>query len=83
MPPRSELPSKIDREKFIRILQRFGFEISKKGGKGAHYKTTWPGTQKSTIVQNDLRKDVLYYLIDQIEKITEGEVTWEKIKKEI
>ena len=46
MPSRSELPGKISRDKFAKALTRLGFEISKKGGKGNHYKATHISTQK-------------------------------------
>jgi len=80
MPPRSELPSKISRDKFVNVLEKLGFEISKKGGKGSHYKATWPRTQKCVTIQKELRNDVLYYLIDQIERITNQAITWDDLK---
>jgi predicted RNA binding protein YcfA (HicA-like mRNA interferase family) len=80
MPPLSELPSKMNRDTFVCVLRKLGFEISKRGGKGSHYKVTWPRTQKSTTIQKNLRKDVLRYVIEQIEKITDSEITWDRIK---
>lgn len=81
MPSRSQLPSKIKRDKFILALCKLGFEVSTKGGKGSHFKIIHIQTQKAIIVQGDLRKDVLYYLLKQIEDISG--VTWEKIKEQM
>ena len=67
MPSRSELPGDISRKKFLRALRRLGFEINSIGGKGDHVKIIWPETQKSITVDADLRKDVLYYLLKEIE----------------
>jgi predicted RNA binding protein YcfA (HicA-like mRNA interferase family) len=78
MPSLSQLPNDISRERFIRALAKLGFEISKKGGNGSHYKATWPKTQKSVTIQCDLRKDVLYYLLKDIKKYSG--VNWEDIK---
>ncbi|MFC1678249.1 hypothetical protein ACFLZ9_00755 [Patescibacteria group bacterium] len=83
MPPRSELPDRIKQNKFTHVLNSLGFEISKKGGKGSHYKATWPKTQKSITIQKDLRRDVIYYLVGQIEEITNKEITWESIEKNL
>ena len=81
MPSRSELPGEIPRQKLLNVLRRLGFEINTVGGKGDHFKVTWPRTQKSVTVIGDLRKDVLYYLLKEIEKISG--VTWEQIKNEL
>ena len=81
MPSRSELPGEISRRKFLKALKRVGFEINKVGGKGSHVKLVWPATQKSVTVTVDLRKDVLYYLLKEIENISG--VTWEEIKEEL
>ncbi|OGL88608.1 hypothetical protein A3H75_00760 [Candidatus Uhrbacteria bacterium RIFCSPLOWO2_02_FULL_51_9] len=83
MPSLSELPGDLSRTKFIKALTRLGFIIDQKGGKGDHLKATWPKTQKSTTVQGDLRKDVLQYVLRQIEINTSGAVTWQDIKKEL
>jgi predicted RNA binding protein YcfA (HicA-like mRNA interferase family) len=80
MPSLSELPGEIKRNKFIRALQRLGFIIDKSGGEGSHYKVTWPKTQKSITIQSKLRKDVLYYLLKEIEQYSG--VTWDNIKNE-
>ena len=69
MPSLSELPSQIKRKRFTKALERLGFIINKSGGDGSHYKATWPKTQKSIAIQSDLRKDVLYYLLKEIELI--------------
>ena len=81
MPSRSELPGEISRRKFLAALGRLGFQINTIGGKGDHIKALWPPTQKSITVTGDLRKDVLYYLLKEIE-ITSG-LTWEQVKAEL
>jgi len=81
MPSRSELPSKIDRDKFTKTLTRLGFEINKQGGKGSHYKATYIKTQKMVIIPSNLDKATLYYLLKEIE--TYSGVTWEDIKREL
>ncbi len=81
MPSHSELPGEISRSKFLKALNRLGFEINTVGGKGNHIKVTWPPTQKSITVDTDLRKDVLYYLLKEIEKISK--ITWEQIKEKL
>jgi len=81
MPSRSELPGKINRDRFAKALERLGFEISKKGGKGSHYKATHTQTQKSVTIQSKLDKDVLYYLLQEIEKYSG--ITWEDIKEKL
>lgn len=81
MPPRSELPGSVSRKQFLRALVRLGFEIDTTGGKGDHVKVMWPSTQKSVTVIAELRKDVLYYLLKEIEGISG--VTWEQIKQEL
>lgn len=81
MPSRSELPGNISRQKFLNALVRLGFWVNTVGGKGDHFKVIWPSTQKSVTVDGDLRKDVLYYLLKQIEVVSG--VTWEDIKKEL
>lgn len=81
MPSRSQLPGNIKRKKFIRALMRCGFKIDLSGGDGSHYKATWPANQKSITIQSDIRKDVLYYLLKEIEKYSG--VTWEEIRKKM
>ena len=81
MPSLSELPGKVDREKFVRALQRLGFEISTKGGKGSHYKATWTKNQKCITIPKCLRKDVLKYLLEEIER--HSGYTWKNIRDEI
>lgn len=81
MPSLSQLPGEIKRKKFIRALQRLGFIIDKKGGDGSHYKITWPQTQKTITIQSHLRKDVLYYLLKEIEQY--NGITWKDIKQEL
>jgi hypothetical protein len=81
MPSRSELPGELPRKSFLSAFRRLGFEINTVGGKGDHVKVIWPATQKSVTVVGDIRKDVLYYLLKEIESISG--VTWEQIKKEL
>jgi len=81
MPSRSELPGEIKRRKFIKVLKKLGFHIDKKGGNGSHYKAIWPRTQKSIVIPSVLRKDVLYYVLKEVEKFSNH--TWEDIKKEL
>lgn len=81
MPSLSELPGEIKRNKFIRALQRLGFIIDKSGGDGSHFKVTWPKTQKSITIQSYLRKDVLYYLLKEIEQYSG--VKWEDINNQL
>lgn len=78
MPSLSELPSDLNRRKFIRSLVRLGFEINTKGGAGSHIKATWPPKQKFITLQDDFRKDVLYETLKDI-KVVSG-ITWEDIK---
>jgi hypothetical protein len=80
MPSRSELPGKINRKKFIKALLRLDFIISKAGGKGNHYKIECPNSGKIITIQSDLRKDVLYYILNDIEKYCG--ITWDSIKNE-
>jgi hypothetical protein len=81
MPPRSELPGSIHRISFLRALVRLGFEIDEKGGDGSHCKATWPPTQQCVTIQQRLDKDVLYYLLKEIER--HSGITWEEIQKEM
>jgi len=81
MPSRSKLPGEIKRSKFTKALERLGFDIDRSGGDGSHYKATWPKTQKSITIQSKLRKDVLDYLLKEIEK--NSGITWEDIRKEL
>ena len=81
MPSFSELPGEIKRPKFLKALGRLGFIINEVGGVGSHAKALWPKTQKCIIVQSELRKDVLYYLLKEIKEYTG--VTWEEIKREL
>ena len=81
MPSLSELPGEIKRKKFIRALSRLGFLIDKSGGDGSHCKIIWPSTQKMVVVQTNLRKDVLYYVLKEIKAISG--LSWDDIKKEL
>lgn len=79
MPSLSQLPGEIKIGKFTKALERLGFSIDKTGGKGSHCKITWPKTQKSITIQSDVRNDVLYYILKQIEEYSG--VTWNDIQK--
>lgn len=81
MPSLSELPGEIKRKKFARALKRLGFIIDKTGGDGSHYKVIWPITHKSLTLQSKIRKDVLNYVLKEIEEISD--ITWEDIKREL
>lgn len=81
MPSRSELPGQLSRKKFLNCLRRLGFHINTVGGKGDHVKVIWPPTQKSVTVVGDLRKDVLYYVLKEIESISG--ISWDKIKDKL
>lgn len=81
MPSRSELPGFTSRHKFLKALVKLGFEVNCRGGKGDHVKIIWPSSQKSITVDEDLRKDVLYYLLKEIENISG--VTWGDIKEKL
>lgn len=81
MPPRSQLPGEIKRKKFIKALKRLGFVIDTSGGVGSHFKVTWPKNEKMIIIPSKLRKDVLYYVLKEIEEYSG--IDWEEIKKEL
>ena len=71
------MPGGIKRRKLTRALEKLGFEISTRGGNGSHFKATHIQSQKCVIIQEDLRKDVLHYVLKQIEEISG--VTWDDI----
>ena len=79
MPSLKKLPGSINRNNFTKALCSLGFEISKKGGKGNHYKATYISNQKSITIPSNLHKQVLYYLLKEIKKHTG--VTWDDILK--
>ena len=81
MPSLSELPSDIRIEEFTKALKRLGFEISRKGGKGSHIKATLISNQKSITIPSKLRKDVLRYVLKEIEEQTR--ITWNDIEGEL
>jgi predicted RNA binding protein YcfA (HicA-like mRNA interferase family) len=78
MPSHSALPGEIKRHKLIKALKQLGFEIDTRGGDGSYYKITWPRTQKSITVPFRLPKQVLAYILKEIEIISG--LTWEEIK---
>ncbi|MFA5109465.1 MAG: type II toxin-antitoxin system HicA family toxin [Patescibacteria group bacterium] len=81
MPSLSELPSNLNRRSLTKALERLGFVISTKGGKGSHLKATHLKTQKSITIPGNVDKNTLYYVIKEIERCTA--VTWDDIKKEL
>jgi len=81
MPSLSKLPSDLRRSKFIKALKRLGFVVDKKGGNGSHFKATWPATQKCITIPSKLSKQVLLYVLKEIE--THSSVSWEDIDKEL
>lgn len=81
MPSLNELPGNLNRKKLAKALQRLGFSISTKGGKGSHIKLIYTNQKTITIPSSDLCKNVLYYILKEIEEITE--ITWDDIKKEL
>ncbi len=81
MPSLSELPDKLKRSKLTKALEGLGFIVSTKGGKGSHVKATFEKTQKFITIQDNLSKNVLYYLVKEIEKISD--IGWEDIKKKL
>lgn len=84
MPPLSELPGTLPRDRFLRALRRVGFAIDASGGDGSHVMVNWPPTNKSvTIPHRMIPKQALKYLLKEIETVTLGQVTWEKIKEEL
>ena len=84
MPPLSELPGTLQRNKFLKALRRVGFLIDESGGDGSHVMVTWPKTKKSvTIPHQMIPKQALKYLIKEIETVTLGNVTWDEIKQQL
>ena len=81
MPSLSELPGSLSRKKFIKALKRLGFRIDITGGDGSHIKVECPKNGKVVTIQQDLRKDVLKYVLKEIENYSG--VTWDDIKKEL
>ncbi|MDO8469793.1 MAG: type II toxin-antitoxin system HicA family toxin [bacterium] len=81
MPPHSELPGELKRRKLIKALRRLGFLIDERGGDGSHYKTTWPPTQKSVTIPQKLPKEVLSYVLKEIERYSG--VTWDDIRRQL
>ena len=78
MSPLNEIPDGITRDRFLRALVRLGWEISKIGGKGSHYRATWPKSQKSMTIQYDFRKDVLRRIVKAMTAIS-GQ-TWDDVR---
>ncbi len=78
MPSRSELPGCLRSGKFLGALRRLGFLVNKVGGKGDHVKIIWLATGKSLSFDTDLRRDVLYYVLKEIEE--KFSISWDDIK---
>jgi len=84
MPPLSDLPGDLPRNKFLKALKRVGFIVDTSGGDGSHAMIIWPSTNKSvTIPHQMIPKQVLHYLLKEIHSVTIGEVSWERIKQEL
>lgn len=84
MPPLSQLPGTIPRQKFLKALERVGFLIDVSGGDGSHVMANWPLTNKSvTIAHQMIPKQALKYILKEIETVTLGRVTWEKIQEKL
>lgn len=81
MPSLSELPGELKRPKLLKALQRLGFVIDETGGAGSHYKATWPRTQKSVTIPQNLPKQTLRYVLIEIEKYSG--LTWDEIRAEL
>jgi predicted RNA binding protein YcfA (HicA-like mRNA interferase family) len=81
MPSLSELPGEIRYSRFIGALMRCGFEVNTSGGKGSHCKVTWPPTQKAVTIKRKITKNILKYLLDEIETVSG--VTWNQIKGQL
>lgn len=81
MPSLSELPGNLNRKSLTKALERLGFAISTKGGKGSHFKVTHLKTQKSVTIPSNVDKNTLYYVLKEIEQYTG--VMWDNIKKEL
>ncbi len=81
MPPFSDLPGEIKRAKFIKALVRLGFIIDESGGKGSHFKAIWPKTQKTVTIPSQLNRNVLSYVLKEIEQYSG--ISWEEIKNNL
>jgi hypothetical protein len=81
MPPLSELPGDLSREKLLKALRRIGFGIDMSGGNGSHCKVIWPPTQKSITIKKNINKFTLKYLLKEIEEYSG--MTWEDIEKKL
>jgi predicted RNA binding protein YcfA (HicA-like mRNA interferase family) len=81
MPSLNDLPGDLNRKKLSKALERLGFSISTKGGKGSHFKATHIKTQKSITIPSRLDKQVLKYVLKEIEECSG--VTWEQLRPEI
>lgn len=81
MPPLSSLPGELSRKKLLRALKRLSFIINESGGKGSHVMVIWTRTSKSVTIPNEMiPKQVLKYIIQEIEQMTNGSVTWSMIE---
>ena len=81
MPSLSDLPGELKRKKLTKALKRLGFCIDETGGDGSHCKVVWPLRQKAVILPQELRKQVLLYVLKEIEACSG--VTWEDIRREL
>lgn len=81
MPSLSELPGSLNRNKFLKALKRLDFSIDRSGGDGSHIKVECPKNGKVITIPQDLRKDVLKYILKEIEQYST--ITWDKIKNNL
>lgn len=81
MPSHSSLPGEIKRHKFLKACCRLGFVIDRKGGDGSHFKIVWPKNNKMVTIPEDLPKQTLRYIIEEITQISG--ITWKEIKREL
>ncbi len=83
MPSLSDLPGFIPKKKFIKALQKNGFVISTRGGKGGHFKAIYRNEKSITLPSSGFCKNQLKYILGEIEIITKSEITWEDIKDKL
>lgn len=81
MPSLSQLPSNLSRKEFLKALRKVGFIVNERGGDGSHCKATWPLTQKSITIPYHFRKDVLYYVLKEMRKMSG--IEWKDIEKHL
>jgi hypothetical protein len=78
MPPLSDLPGDVSRDRLLKSLRKAGFIIDMRGGDGSHCKAEWPRNHKEISIKFRLNKYTLKYLLKEIEQISG--VTWDELK---